>query len=362
MMSRPLALILVAACVVLGAPLGWLGMQAVEAQPWSSSASRAAQAPAPAQANRAAAPPGRCMGVGGLEQHPAEGQWDYGRTIERADFARLRAAGITSVRIPFNAEMRADAAGGIDPAFLARIEQVTAWALDEGITPVLAYFADEKLHQDPDAHEPRTLAIWRSLATRWARLPPQVMFEAVNEPHEATNGARGDLLNARILAEIRRTNPTRTVVLNPGRWANVQGLQEMRLPADPNIVVAVHYYSPWPFTHQGADWNPNAPPVGSQRWPSPEGVRELEDDMAAIRAWRERTGVPVWIGEFGTHPRIDVAQRAAWTRDVRVAFEQAGLPWCYFSYTPSFQVWDYKTRTWIAPIFTALTDRAPPTD
>jgi endoglucanase len=359
MLSRPVALALVAACVVLGVPLGWLGMQAVEAQPWSSSASRAATTPAPT-ASLSGAPPGRCMGVGGLEQHPAEGQWDYGRKIEQADFARLRAAGITSVRIPFNAEMRADAAGRVDPAFLARIEQVTGWALDAGLTPVLAYFADEKLHSDPDIHEPRTLAVWRSLAARWANLPPQVMFEAVNEPHEATNGARGDLLNARILAEIRRTNPTRTVVLNPGRWANVQGLQEMRLPADPNLVVAVHYYSPWPFTHQGADWNPNAPAVGSQHWPTPEGVRELEADMAAIRAWRDRTGVPVWIGEFGTHPKISVEQRAAWTRDVRMAFETAGLPWCYFSYTPSFQVWDYQTRRWIGPIFTALTGEAPP--
>ena len=91
-------------------------------------------------------------------------------------------------------------------------------------------------------------------------------------------------------------------------------------------------------------------------------MSELEDDKASVRAWRDRTGVPVWIGEFATHPRIRVAQRPAWTRDVRMAFEKAGLPWCYFSYTPSFQVWDYQTRSWIAPIFTALTDRAPPAD
>jgi endoglucanase len=53
---------------------------------------------------------------------------------------------------------------------------------------------------------------------------------------------------------VRASNPERTVIAGPARWNIVDALPELRLPDDDRLTVTVHYYSPFRFTHQGADW------------------------------------------------------------------------------------------------------------
>ena len=47
------------------------------------------------------------------------------------------------------------------------------------------------------------------------------------------------------------------MVVGPPMWNGIGYLDKLELPeADRNIVVTVHYYEPFPFTHQGAPWMP----------------------------------------------------------------------------------------------------------
>ena len=55
------------------------------------------------------------------------------------------------------------------------------------------------------------------------------------------------------LGIIRQTNPHRTVIVGPASWNSIAALPKLELPPDDHdIIVTVHYYSPFPFTHQGA--------------------------------------------------------------------------------------------------------------
>ncbi len=57
---------------------------------------------------------------------------------------------------------------------------------------------------------------------------------------------------AQAIAEIRRTNPQRTIFVEPGGWGSIGELKNLVLPPDDNVIVSVHCYDPFYFTHQGA--------------------------------------------------------------------------------------------------------------
>lgn len=55
------------------------------------------------------------------------------------------------------------------------------------------------------------------------------------------------------------------VIVGPTEWNAVGKLAEPELPDDPNLIVTVHYYDPFAFTHQGAEWTEPRLPTG-QDW------------------------------------------------------------------------------------------------
>ncbi|HBI42357.1 MAG TPA: endoglucanase, partial [Planctomycetales bacterium] len=75
-----------------------------------------------------------------------------------------------------------------------------------------------------------------------------------NEPHNKLTEAKWNEVIPPVLAEVRKTNPTRPVIVGPAMWNGIGSLRKLKLPDDPNLIVTVHYYSPFEFTHQGAEF------------------------------------------------------------------------------------------------------------
>src|SRR5512138_522995 len=117
---------------------------------------------------------GRGVNLGNLlDASPDEGAWTGGQKIQPADFDLARAAGFDSVRLPvrFSAHAAATAPYAIDPAFLARVDEVVRWAMSRELRVVLVVHHYEELHKDPGAHRERFLAIWRQLAAHFKDQP-----------------------------------------------------------------------------------------------------------------------------------------------------------------------------------------------
>src|SRR5262249_48785067 len=108
---------------------------------------------------------------------------------------------------------------------------------------------------DPNSQTPRFDAIWLQLADHYAKAPAGLAFELLNEPKDA---ARTELMNAifaNTIQVIRHISPDRTIFVGPGKWNSIGELPHLRLPdGDENLIVTVHNYDPFYFTHQGATW------------------------------------------------------------------------------------------------------------
>src|SRR5690606_21123389 len=107
------------------------------------------------------------------------------------------------------------------------------------------------------------LAIWRQLAEHYRGAPESVAFELMNEPNTALGDELWNQMVAQGLAVVRETNPLRWVVVGPTGWNAIGALPGLQWPDDDRLVVTVHYYDPFEFTHQGAEWVTPPPPIGS---------------------------------------------------------------------------------------------------
>ena len=303
--------------------------------------------------NRAYFPVNNCLNMGNGLEAPNEGEWGY--RFERGDFALIRERGFDTVRIPikWSAHIEAGAPYRIDPTFLRHVDDIVSWGLAARLNVIINVHHFDELYTNPNANERKLLAIWEQLAAHYQDALQSLMFEIINEPREALSGARANSVQARALASIRRTNPNRTVILAGDNWGGIDGMENLQLPNDPFVIPTVHYYGPFEFTHQGAEWLPNAPPAG-RNWPQQGDIAQLNNDIDRIVAWQNRMNAPVFIGEYGTDIAVPINLRERWARDVTTGLKRAGFATCYYNFAGGFPIYDKSTRRWQEGILRAL--------
>ena len=319
----------------------------------------ASQAPmAPRRRAAATSPVQKCMNLGGAMEAPREGEWGY--TIRQKDLALMKQIGFDTVRLPikWSAHTQTKAPYRIDPAILARADQVIGQALQQNLKVILDVHHYTELMENPGPHIPRLTAIWEQLGAHYARYPDALIFELINEPHDKVTITETNRLNAHLLKTVRRTNPNRWVVLGSGNWNSLEGMTPGRPeafvpPRDPRIITTFHYYDDFNFTHQGAEFYTPFIPMG-QTFGSRAQKRAIAEDMAIARDFGQRTGTPVLLGEFGVYDKVSPPQRAAWTRFVREQAEANGMGWCYWEWATSFKMYDTGSEQFVPGLKDAL--------
>jgi endoglucanase len=302
----------------------------------------------------------RCVQIANALNAPKEGEWGY--KIEFRHLDRIAEAGFDTIRLPVN--WAANAAESppyrIDPALIARTDAVFRHALDRGLNVIFTMHNYEAMYQDPRGQRQRLVALWRALATHYRDWPAELIFEPFNEPAENFQGPLWNETAAELVAIIRETNPTRTIILGGDDWNNPAGLSRFRVPDDPFVVTTVHYYAPWEFAIQGAEWLPKAPKPGSVSWGGSAAKAEIAADFDGVARWAKDRGRIMFLGEFGVHVSAPPADRAEWHRAVRQAAEARGMPWCVHDFITNYGIYDRQRESWDAALFVALMDRAPP--
>jgi endoglucanase len=308
---------------------------------------------------------GRGINLGNMLEAPREGDW--GVRLEPR-FIELATRHFQTVRLPVrwsnHAAPTADAR--LDEAFARRVDGAVDALLARGVRVILnvhhyTQLTGGTLHPrefavDPAVLEERLVNLWRQIAWRHRHRPPQLLFELLNEPHGTLEGEAWNRLAARLLAAVRASNPTRVVLIGPGDWNHPRALPALRLPDDAHLIVAIHSYDPFEFTHQGVPWRANPFPTGTRCCDEAQRVQVVQALDAALR-WNRTHGVPVHLGEFGAYRAGDLASRAAYARFVRDEAERRGIGWAWWEWASDFSgVYDPTRNAWVEPLRRALLD------
>jgi endoglucanase len=338
-----------------------------EAAPASPSAPPVAvvdgSTPASAQVRATAAALARGINFGNMLEGPREGDW--GLRVEDEFIALVGEGRFTkAVRLPvrWSNHASADAQAAIDPAFMARVDDVVTRLLARGVTVVLNMHHYRQL--DGDALDPgevrvadavlqdRFVAMWRQIAARFAGRSPQLVLELYNEPHGALE-PHWNALIARTLPVVRESNPTRVVVLGPVQWNSARALAQLKLPNDANLLLTVHHYEPFNFTHQGASWITPTPPLGTDCCDAQQ-YRLVTELLDLALADSRRRSVPVFVGEFGAYSQAPQAARVRWLRLMREEMARREMPWFYWELAGGFGLYDPHTHRFRDDIKQAL--------
>jgi endoglucanase len=305
--------------------------------------------------NSLAARLGRGVNLGNALEAPQEGEW--GVRIQASYFREIKAAGFDSVRLPVKWSGHAQAAAPytIDKKFAERVDWAVDQALANGLNIIVNVHHYDEVNSAPDEHLPRLVALWRQIAARYRDRPGSVYFELLNEPHGELSGEKWNAAIPQILAAVRETNPDRPVILGPGDWNNASGLEQLKLPPDRNLIVTVHFYGPFEFTHQGASWVDGSDKWKGRTWSGSDAEKaEITSELETAAAWGKTHNRPMFLGEFGAYQEADMESRARWTRFVVREAERLGMTWSYWEFCAGFGAYDPEKEEWRQPIKAAL--------
>jgi endoglucanase len=282
------------------------------------------------------------------------------RRFKSKHFRLLKEGGFNSVRInlhPFR-HMDGDNKNALPTSWFETLDWAVENALDNSLAVILDLHEFNAMGEDPKGNHDKFLAFWRQVARRFQGASRNVVFELLNEPSRKLTPELWNVYYREALAIIRRTNPTRTVIVGPPSWNSVKHLEGLQLPEqDRNLIVTVHYYTPMEFTHQGAPWSSHRAKNGVQWLGTSEEVAAIAADFDAAQKWSVQNNRPIFLGEFGAYDKAPTDSRARYTAAVARTAEKLGWSWAYWQFDSDFILYDIDEDRWVQPIRDALIPR-----
>ena len=204
-------------------------------------------------------------------------EWDEEREKEELDM--LLGLGMKNVRINLRPFLHAskDPPYTLSSKFFDRLDWLVNESLLRGFTVIIDHHQYRVMGQDPMRLKDKYMATWKQIAEHYRDYPENVYFELLNEPNNNLTPYLWNYFLKEVYDIIRASNPTRTLVIGPGNWNKMGELESLILPEDDrNIIVAIHFYNPHKFTHQGKSGNVSGIP-----WPgNPEEIQALIDEFS----------------------------------------------------------------------------------
>ena len=233
----------------------------------------------------------------GLEAPPGQ---DWGVHYTPDDLRIIRAEGFDHVRIPVGwhhytgpgPEFR------IRPEIFARADELVNAGLREGLGVMINIHHFDDFTSDPKGQTPGSWRSGTSSPPTTHKAPEGLAFELLNEPKDAATTEVINPIFAEAIRQIRKIDPKPHDLRRAGRVEQHRRAAQARLPDDDqNLIVTVHNYEPFYFTHQGADWAGPDTKVTGILFPGPPPRPLVPDPKLKVNSW-----VLDWIKAYNTEP------------------------------------------------------------
>ncbi len=292
--------------------------------------------------------------------------------ITKADFVKIAALGFDHVRIPVDEVQLWDLDGNKEKEAFTLLHNAISWALENRLRVIVDlhiirshYFIAETrpLWSEP-AEQAKLADLWQQLSEELRAYPTAMLaYELLNEA-VADNPEDWNNLLLKLIAQIRKQEPRRVIVIGSNRWQSASTFPDLKVPEnDRNLILSFHFYTPMALTHHRAPWTPLAEYKGPVHYPgqivdtliyqqlsrsAAEAMRQYangyfnkeilaKEMLPAIKIAQERN-LPLYCGEYGVYPTIANELRLKYYTDLVEIFNENKIAYCHWCYKGDFPI------------------------
>lgn len=258
----------------------------------------------------------------------------------------FESAGINHVRIRIKEKADND-------LFVALDEQIDD-CINTGIIPIIAYQADEFKNNPNEENLQKVVDWWRIVAERYKDKSYLLSFDLLIEATDALNKQPEKLneLYERIVAEVRKTNPQRIVIISPRLRSDAQYLSELKIPSQANgyLMAEWHFYAAGPSKDNDRKlWT-----IGTEN-----EKKLITDKINYALEWQKKTDIPTWVGawmpgNYNDGDDYSIEEQVVFAEFMTSALVDAQIP---FAINSDAKFYDRETNNWIdhmQPVFNAI--------
>lgn len=286
--------------------------------------------------------------------------------IKSTDFALIKKLGFKSIRLPVAFAYFQQRNIPVEKVF-THIDEVLKQCTVYGLKLIIDYHYGNLNDTNYITETPKIINQWLILTKRYIRESPEkVFFELYNEPpHMSPKVWKDAAYN--IVTAIRNVDKKRTLIVGASNFNSIYELSRMERLADENIIYTFHFYEPFFFTHQGADWvgsqvaTTGVPfPYNAQTYPpiNPKVIgtwgeqnyyqyekdgneQSVHDKLQIVKNWSAKYDVPILCGEYGVYNKYaDADSRCRYIKAVRTNLKIMGIPGILWDYNANFSIFN----------------------
>lgn len=183
-----------------------------------------------------------------------DGHFDsYGKQ----DFIDIKNLGVEVVRVPTHFDTFSSGKPDyiIPDSLWQRLDNAVNWCEELKMYIIIDFHNDcNGASKTPPDIEKRLEKIWPQIANRYKDRSEYVIYEVMNEPH-AIDCAKWGKIQGRMIKLIRSIDTKHSIVVGAADWNSIHELLKLPMYDDDNLIYNYHEYSPFLFTHQGAEWS-----------------------------------------------------------------------------------------------------------
>jgi endoglucanase len=278
------------------------------------------------------------------------------------DFADAKSLGVDIIRLPIR--MHSMTGPGpeykINPILLRFLDKAVDWAEKYEIYIIIDNHSFDPAKDTANDIDKILVPVWAQMAQHFKNRSDYVLYEVLNEPHGISDARWGEI-QGMVIDTIRRYDTKHAIIVGGADFNSIGKLQAIPKYDDTNLIYTFHFYDPFMFTHQGANWSPpmeylgGVPfPYNASRMPKLHNKlrgtwieRNLRNDykresepafmrktLDKVTAFSNERNVPVFCGEFGVYDLVSPdADRVIWYQVVTDMLANRNISrtsWDYF--------------------------------
>ena len=245
------------------------------------------------------------------------------------DFIDAKSLGVDVIRLPVRMHSMTGGAPDyiLDPLLVKFLTTAVDWAEKHELYIIIDNHSFDPVQATSRDIDKILLPVWAQIANLFKDRSDYVIYEILNEPHGISDARWGEIQGMAI-DTIRRIDKKHAIIVGGTDYNSIRKLFTIPKYSDTNLIYTFHFYDPYLFTHQGANWGsppllsnlagvpfpaqrgqvPRIPPDLRGTWienslrnsyANDASYNALNRTLDRVVAFSIERDVPVFCGEFG---------------------------------------------------------------